>query len=172
MSNATLAPTLDLLRKVLGLEIRQGYRNRSTSGAGIHTFFRLQFEKYEFDEAMWATAESILAYLRRYEAAASVEERERLVQVMLKKLNATQGRTQDGQPAVDAKPSGEPAGSSPTAPPLVTATSKPSTAMEKPVAHVTPSERHETRGREPETVHEAPRQDPLDLQLEPNGKAS
>jgi len=90
MNAGTLNPVLDLLRKVLNLEIKQGYQNRSTAGVGIHAFFRLQLEKCEFDEASWATAESILAYLRRYEHAASLEDRERLAQIMLKKLVATE----------------------------------------------------------------------------------
>jgi ATP-dependent DNA helicase RecG len=92
--NATtdLAPTLELLRKILGLEIEQGYRNRSTIGAGIKAFFKLRFDQYDYDEPSWATAESILAYLGRYESAGSVEERARLAQVMLKKLDATIAR--------------------------------------------------------------------------------
>ena len=92
MSASDLTPTLELLRKILGLEIEQGYRNRSTIGAGIKAFFRLRFEQHEYDEASWATAESILAYLGRYESAASVEERARLAQLMLKKLDATIAR--------------------------------------------------------------------------------
>ncbi len=98
MSLATLFPTFDLLRKVLSLEIKQGYRNRSTSGIGIQAFFRLQFEKYECDDEMWSTVESILSYLRRYDHAATVEERERLVQIMLKRLGATQ-RQQGERPS-------------------------------------------------------------------------
>ncbi len=89
MSLETLFPSLVLLRKVLSLEIKQGYQNRSTSGMGIQTYFRQQFEKYECDEAMWAAVESILAYLRRYEKADTIEERERVAQIVLKRLDAT-----------------------------------------------------------------------------------
>ena len=91
MSLRALQPTLDLLRKVLQAEIRQQYRNRSTSG-GVHAFFRAQFDKYEYDEASAATAQSILAYLRRYETAPTEEERASLAALMLRKLDATEAR--------------------------------------------------------------------------------
>ena len=90
MSVVELAPHLRLLKQVLNLEIRQGYRNRSTSGAGIQAYFRARFDSIGHDEASARTAESILRYLRRYETAASTEERGQLVALMLRKLEATE----------------------------------------------------------------------------------
>ena len=90
MSAAELAPHLRLLKQVLNQEIRQGYRNRSTSGAGIQAYFRARFDSIGHDEASARTAESILRYLRRYEMAASTEERGQLVALMLRKLEATE----------------------------------------------------------------------------------
>ena len=90
MSAADLVPHLRLLKQVLTQEIRQGYRNRSTSGAGIQAYFRARFDSIGHDEASARTAESILRYLRRYETATSTEERGQLVALMLRKLEATE----------------------------------------------------------------------------------
>src|SRR5438270_14044029 len=96
MSASDLAPTLTLLRQVLKLEIQQGYRNRSTTGTGIQAFFRNRFDALEFDEATATTAQSILAYLRRYEIAGSVEERQQIVATMLRRLDATEASQRSG----------------------------------------------------------------------------
>src|SRR5579875_2385652 len=93
MSAGQLAPHLALLRRVLGLEIQQQYQNRAASG-GLHAFFRARFDQLDFDEASATSAESILAYLRRYETARTVEERQQIVATMLRRLDATEARMQ------------------------------------------------------------------------------
>jgi len=127
MSAADLVPHLRLLKQVLTQEIRQGYRNRSTSGAGIQAYFRARFDSIGHDEASARTAESILRYLRRYETATSTEERGQLVALMLRKLEATEysispsplptppvstpASTRDGAAAVQ-RPTASPTGAS------------------------------------------------------------
>ena len=53
MSGDGLAGTLDLLRRVLALEQRQGYRNTAATG-GLYRYFQDHFGKHEYDVATWA----------------------------------------------------------------------------------------------------------------------
>ena len=119
MQQSDLLPVLSLLRRVLDVEIKQGYRNRSTTGVGIHGFFRLQFDRMEHDESTAVTAQGILAYLRRYEGARSVEERAQIASIMLRRLDATEARYRavaadaPSPPPAPPTPSVEPRSSTP-----------------------------------------------------------
>ncbi len=148
---------LDLLRKVLQTEMRQGYNNRATAGAGgIHAFFKLRFEPLSYDEASATTAQSVLGYLRRYESAGSIEERQAIVQVMLRRLDATQARgVQGAAPAAPPPPDRHPLHEA--APPVM---ADPPAARDARV-HVVPP------------MEEQPREDdlpPFDLSGEPPAK--
>ncbi len=82
-----LLDTLDLLRKVLALEVRQGYHNRAATG-GLLRFFELHFSRHDYDEARWIHVERILAGLRRYETRASESERHAQIQIILREAAA------------------------------------------------------------------------------------
>jgi len=79
-----IAATLDLLRRVLALEERQGYRNAAATG-GLYRYFQQQFARHDYDEASASLAEGILRDLRRYEAMGTVGERHTQVQIVLRR---------------------------------------------------------------------------------------
>lgn len=77
--------TLELLRRVLALEQRQGYRNTSATG-GLYRYFQDQFAQHEYDAATWAGVESLLHGLKRYEAMGTVAERHAQTVILLRRL--------------------------------------------------------------------------------------
>ncbi len=81
------AATLDLLRRVLTLEQRQGYRNNAATG-GLYRYFHQQFDRQDLDTSTAPVAEGLLRDLRRYEALGSVEERAQQVVIVLKRVEA------------------------------------------------------------------------------------
>src|SRR3954447_19504308 len=85
MSGDGLAGTLDLLRRVLALEQRQGYRNTAATG-GLYRYFQDHFGKYEYDAATWAAVEGLLRGLKRYEAMGTVAERHTQTEILLRRI--------------------------------------------------------------------------------------
>src|SRR5438105_10412877 len=85
MSGDGLAGTLDLLRRVLALEQRQGYRNTAATG-GLYRYFQDQFGKHEYDAASWATVDGLLRGLKRYEAMRTVAERYTQTEILLRRI--------------------------------------------------------------------------------------
>src|SRR5438105_15940883 len=85
MSGDGLAGTLDLLRRVLALEQRQGYRNTAATG-GLYHYFQDQFGKHEYDAAKWAAVEGLLRGLKRYEAMRTVAERHTQTEILLRRI--------------------------------------------------------------------------------------
>ncbi len=81
------AATLDLLRRVLTLEQRQGYRNNAATG-GLYRYFHQQFDRQDLDAATAPVAEGLLRDLKRYESLGSVEERAQQVVIVLKRVEA------------------------------------------------------------------------------------
>jgi len=92
------AVTLDLLRRVLTLEQRQGYRNNAATG-GLYRYFHQQFDRQDLDAISAPVAEGLLRDLRRYEALGSVEERAQQVVIVLKRVEeALSGRAMAHEP--------------------------------------------------------------------------
>ena len=87
MDAEALRETLALLGKVAALEERQGFHNRAATG-GLLRFFELRFSRHDYTEATWAYVEPILAGLRRYEKAASSDERADVLQLVLRRAAA------------------------------------------------------------------------------------
>ncbi len=91
MSGASMptpfAATLELLRRVLTLEQRQGYRNNAATG-GLYRYFHQQFDRQDLDATTAPVAEGLLRDLKRYEALGSVEERAQQVVIVLKRVEA------------------------------------------------------------------------------------
>ena len=85
MSGDGLAGTLDLLRRVLALEQRQGYRNTAATG-GLYRYFQDHFGKHEYDAATWAAVEGLLRGLKRYEAMHTVDERYTQTEILLRRI--------------------------------------------------------------------------------------
>ena len=85
MSADGLTATLDLLRRVLALEQRQGYRNNSATG-GVYRYFQEQFGRHDYDAATWAAVESLLHGLKRYEMAPSTQDRHVQIEILLRRV--------------------------------------------------------------------------------------
>src|SRR5947209_17274066 len=90
MSGDGLAGTLDLLRRVLALEQRQGYRNTAATG-GLYRYFQDQFGKHEYDAATWAAVDGLLHGLKRYEAMRTVDERHTQTEILLRRVAELEG---------------------------------------------------------------------------------
>src|SRR5437868_3833194 len=90
MSGDGLAGTLDLLRRVLALEQRQGYRNTAAMG-GLYRYFQDHFGKHEYDPAPWAAVDGLLRGLKRYEAMGTVAERHAQTEILLRRLVELEG---------------------------------------------------------------------------------
>ena len=102
MSGASMptpfAATLELLRRVLTLEQRQGYRNNAATG-GLYRYFHQQFDRQDLDATTAPVAEGLLRDLKRYEALGSVEERAQQVVIVLKHVEeALSGRAMAHEP--------------------------------------------------------------------------
>src|SRR5207248_9990355 len=114
MSGDGLAGTLDLLRRVLALEQRQGYRNTAALG-GLYSYIQDHFGKHEYDAATWAAVEGLLRGLKRYEAMGTVAERHTQTEILLRRIGelevAGPGEAQSEVPSgpVRAAHRGEPA---------------------------------------------------------------
>src|SRR5437660_2645759 len=85
MSGDGLAGTLDLLRRVLALEQRQGYRNTAAMG-GLYRYFQDHFGKHEYDPATWTAVDGLLRGLKRYEAMGTVAERHTQTEILLRRI--------------------------------------------------------------------------------------
>ena len=90
MSGDGLAGTLDLLRRVLALEQRQGYRNTAAMG-GLYRYFQDHFGKHEYDAATWAAVDGLLQGLKRYEAMDTVAERHTQTEILLRRIAELEG---------------------------------------------------------------------------------
>ena len=90
MSGDGLAGTLDLLRRVLALEQRQGYRNTAAMG-GLYRYFQDHFGKHEYDAATWAAVDGLLRGLKRYEAMGTVAERHTQTEILLRRIAELEG---------------------------------------------------------------------------------
>ena len=90
MSGDGLAGTLDLLRRVLALEQRQGYRNTAAMG-GLYRYFQDHFGKHEYDAATWAAVDGLLRGLKRYEAMGTVAERHAQTEILLRRIVELEG---------------------------------------------------------------------------------
>src|SRR5947209_7261075 len=90
MSGDGLAGTLDLLRRVLALEQRQGYRNTAAMG-GLYRYFQDHFGKHEYDPATWAAVDGLLRGLKRYEAMGTVAERHAQTEILLRRIVELEG---------------------------------------------------------------------------------
>ncbi len=121
----SLLGTLDLVRRVLELEARQGYRNRAATG-GLHRFFEAQFAQHDYTEATWPPVERLLGGMRRYEKLGSEGERHAQAQIILRDAAAAHAALQQ-----------EPLGA-PGAPPPPPAATTPARAAQ-PVSGPTPA---------------------------------
>src|ERR671932_901014 len=90
MSGDGLAGTLDLLRRVLALEQRQGYHNTAAMG-GLYRYFQDHFGKHEYDAATWAAVDGLLHGLKRYEAMGTVAERHTQTEILLRRIEELEG---------------------------------------------------------------------------------
>ena len=90
MSGDGLTGALDLLRRVLALEQRQGYRNTAATG-GLYHYFQDQFGKHEYDAATWAAVDGLLHGLKRYEAMRTVDERHTQTEILLRRVAELEG---------------------------------------------------------------------------------
>jgi len=80
-----LAATVELVRRAIALERKQGYQNRATTG-GLHRYFQHQFGKHTLDERTTPLVEGLLRDLKRYEGAGSVAERHTQTEIVLRRL--------------------------------------------------------------------------------------
>jgi len=80
-----LAATVELVRRAIALERKQGYQNRATTG-GLHRYFQHQFGKHTLDERTTPLVEGLLRDLKRYESAGSVAERHTQTEIVLRRL--------------------------------------------------------------------------------------
>jgi len=80
-----LAATVELVRRAIALERKQGYQNRATTG-GLHRYFQHQFGKHTLDERTTPLVEGLLRDLTRYEGAGSVAERHTQTEIVLRRL--------------------------------------------------------------------------------------
>jgi len=81
-----LTTTLDLVRRVILLERKQGYQNRAATG-GLHRYFQHQFGKYTLDERTAPLVQGLLRDLKRYEGMGSVAERHTQTEIVLRRLD-------------------------------------------------------------------------------------
>jgi len=80
-----LARTVELVRRAIALERKQGYQNRATTG-GLHRYFQHQFGKHTLDARTTPLVEGLLRDLKRYEGAGSVAERHTQTEIVLRRL--------------------------------------------------------------------------------------
>jgi len=80
-----LAGTVELVRRAIALERKQGYQNRATTG-GLHRYFQHQFGKHTLDARTTPLVEGLLRDLKRYENASSVAERHTQTEIVLRRL--------------------------------------------------------------------------------------
>jgi len=81
-----LATTVDLVRRVIALERKQGYQNRAATG-GLHRYFAHQFGRHTLDERTAPLVEGLLRDLRRYERMGTVNERHTQTEIVLRRLD-------------------------------------------------------------------------------------
>ncbi len=81
-----LATTLDLVRRVVALERKQGYQNRAATG-GLHHYFHHQFDRHTLDERTAPLVEGLLRDLKRYEGMGTVAERHSQTEIVLRRLD-------------------------------------------------------------------------------------
>ena len=80
-----LTRTVELVRRAIALERKQGYQNRATTG-GLHRYFQHQFGKHTLDARTTPLVEGLLRDLKRYEGAGSVAERHTQTEIVLRRL--------------------------------------------------------------------------------------
>ncbi|HZS90797.1 MAG TPA: ATP-dependent DNA helicase RecG [Chloroflexota bacterium] len=99
MSEQSLVRSLDLLGRVLDLEERQGYRNRSCTG-GLYRYFTPHFTSGGPDDTSSTLADDLLRLLRRYETAAEHSERSAVLQMVRRRMREFSGAPGAAAPPV------------------------------------------------------------------------